>query len=155
VPVLHALVALKAALLDEIASRHFGEFARLNLLDVGSGVGTKDPRCSKQTLHFGSDDGTLEHTIPIRNSQVSGKLYKSWNEASLPVLVDANVCRSNRPLFPAEPPEKQNEWRLSCNPLDVYGDFATARRCLIDSIQNDSRSWQSPAEAFELRGFDL
>src|SRR5262249_359084 len=59
------------------------------------------------------------------------------------------------PLFPAKPPEEQNERLLRGNRFDICSDFKIAMRGLVNSIRNDCNSRQMPAEPLEFRSFEM
>src|SRR5262249_28580882 len=108
----------------------------------------ENPRCSEQTLLFGSDNGTRQDSNSVCNSQISGKLHKSLSESLIVrahngefACLGAREC-AQKPIetfFPAEPPEKQNERLLRGNRLDVCGYLAIAARWLVNSICNDGQ----------------
>ena len=128
------------------ATPHGFEHGVAKILRIGSEH--EDPRCSEQTLLIGSDNGTRQDANPVRNSQVSSKLHKSRSEALIVrahngefACPGARECAQKpiQSLFPAEPPEKQNERLLRGNRLDVCGYLAIAGRWLVNSIWNDGQ----------------
>src|SRR6516162_6951525 len=101
---------------------------------------------------------------PVGNSQALSKFHKSRRKALIVRAHDGEFARGGvreraqkpiKSLLPAEPPEKQNEWSLRGNLIDLGGDLSVPRRRFVNAIWNNGQPRQLPSKAAELVGFEL